>query len=110
MQEKVKELRSKWLDQGKYLQHKYPFRIRVGINTGRMILGNVGSSHRMDYTVIGRNVNLAQKLESHSVPGRIWMGERTYALVKHETQATPLGEQKVSKGDDVLVYELCCDE
>ena len=110
MQEKVKQLRSRWLDQGKYLQHKYPLQIRVGINTGRVALGNIGSRQRMDYTVIGTNVSLAAKLQSQGVPGRIWMGQRTYALIKKEIEATPLGEKKVSKGKEVLVYEINCDE
>jgi adenylate cyclase len=79
MQKKVKELQKKWANEG-----RYPFEIRIGINTGWVTVGNMGSKRRMEYTVLGEEVNLAQRLESNAKPGKILIGNRTYSLVKEK--------------------------
>lgn len=55
--------------------------IRIGINSGRTTVGNFGAEARMDYTVVGRTVNLAARLEQSSKPGRILVSEATYQLI-----------------------------
>ena len=53
----------------------------IGINTGEVVAGNIGSVTRMKYSVIGRHVNLAARIESHTVGGQILISENTLAEV-----------------------------
>lgn len=84
-----------------------PIVIRIGINTGQVIVGNMGSAERMEYTVLGSEVNLAQRLESSATPGQIMISARTYEQIKHEFSAEDKGEIMV-KGFErpVKVYEV----
>ena len=52
--------------------------IRVGIHSGECVVGNFGSDARMDYTVVGRNVNIAARLEGISTHGRILISDATW--------------------------------
>ena len=63
------------------------FRIRIGINTGFCDVGNFGSDLRMDYTIIGPEVNLAARLEQAAEPGGILISGETYALVRDQIEA-----------------------
>ena len=77
MQRRVRELGSEWRARGV----ERPFDIRVGINTGYCTVGNFGSEHRMDYTIIGSEVNLASRLESAADVGGILLSNETHSLV-----------------------------
>lgn len=61
-----------------------PFNVRVGINMGRVISGNVGGSLRRDNTVIGDAVNLAQRLEAACTPGRVLVSKPVWLAIKPE--------------------------
>ncbi len=61
-----------------------PFQARMGITTGYCTVGNFGSAARMDYTIIGGQVNLASRLESNAQTNDILISHETYALVKDE--------------------------
>ena len=80
MQAKLNELRDIWKEQGVTLV----LHVRMGINTGYCTVGNFGSENRMDYTIIGTQVNLAQRLEAAAPPDGILISNETYALVQDE--------------------------
>ena len=65
------------------IQNKETFEIGIGINTGSVIVGNVGSENRMDYTVIGDSVNVAARLEQMAKGGEIIVGEKTYSQTQN---------------------------
>ncbi len=78
MQRRMRELEQEWRDRGL----ERPFRIRMGISTGFCTVGNFGSPDRMDYTIIGNEVNLAARLQSAAEPGSILLAHETNSLVQ----------------------------
>jgi class 3 adenylate cyclase len=78
MQRRMRDLQADWRDKG----YEHPFRMRIGINTGYCNVGNFGSDDRMDYTIIGGEVNLAARLESQADPDGILLSYETFALVR----------------------------
>jgi class 3 adenylate cyclase len=83
MLRRMRQLRSEWQELGA----EKPFRVRIGINTGYVTVGNFGSSERMDYTIIGNAVNLTARLQTNSEIDGILLGHETYSLVKDEVAA-----------------------
>ena len=78
MQRRMRDLEHEWRRRGL----ERPFRIRIGICTGFCTVGNFGSKDRMDYTIIGNEVNLAARLQSAVEPGGILLSHETNALVQ----------------------------
>jgi adenylate cyclase len=83
MQRRMAELQILWREMGS----EKTFQVRMGINTGYCDVGNFGSDVRMDYTIIGREVNLAARLQQAAVPGGIIISKETYGLVRDEIVA-----------------------
>ena len=91
MQHQMAVLRHRWQRQG----IKQPIHIRIGINSGHVTVGNFGTDTRMDYTILGTDVNLASRLESACPPDNILISTNTYELVKPRIQCRNAGEVRV---------------
>ena len=109
MQQRMRELQLKWQDLGS----EKPFQLRIGINTGFCTVGNFGSEDRMDYTIIGNEVNLAARLQSYAELGGILITHETASLIK-DTILTQEQEPVSVKGfaHPVRAYRVAgiCDE
>ena len=103
MRQALYELREGWKRKGinRLLQ------IRAGINTGICTVGNFGSEHRMDYTIVGGQVNIAARLESAADADGIYISSQTYALVEDVVEAKYIGPTQM-KGihEPVIIWEL----
>jgi adenylate cyclase len=70
-----------------------PVKIRVGINSGLAVAGNVGTEKRVDYTVLGSSVNIASRLESGvAKPGQVVISQNTWDMVNGQFNVEALGE------------------
>jgi adenylate cyclase len=79
----------------------------IGVNTGTVIAGNVGSERRSDYTLIGNEVNVAQRFEANAGPGQILITGSTYERVKAALEVRDLGLLRVmGKKDGVMAYDV----
>ena len=80
---------------------------RIGINTGLCISGEIGSTSRKEFTVIGDTVNMASRLQTNATPGKILIGEKTFQRIKDNfTIFSPRKLKIKGKKDLVSVYTL----
>lgn len=83
------------------------FQVGIGINTGSVVVGNVGAKNRMDYTVIGDTVNVAARLEQMAEGHEVIVGEQTHAYTRHAVLMREKGSIKVKNRDEaVKCYEV----
>jgi len=102
MQKELEFLKEKWITEG-----REPMNMGIGVNTGEVVVGNIGSPDRMEYTVIGDDVNLASRLQSIAPGGAIFISETTYEEVKDYVEVIPLPPVKVKgKTEPVKIYQL----
>jgi len=84
MQNALMELNNELLREG------YPaLEMGIGINTGSVIVGNIGSEMRTKYGIVGTTVNIASRIESNTIGGQVLVGEATYRLVKEWVTSDP---------------------
>jgi len=101
----------KAIDELPIAENEIPFspRVTIGINSGQMISGNTGSAalRRLDYTVIGDEVNMAQRLQGVAKEGQILIAESNYEKIKESFHCKKVGEVTLkNKANAVVVYEV----
>ena len=83
------------------------FKMRIGLNSGPVIVGAIGDDLRMDYTAVGDTTNLASRMESLAAPGRILLSKGTHRLVRDYFEFQPVGPLPVKgKEEPQEVFEL----
>jgi adenylate cyclase len=92
MQREFVNLQKKWVQEG-----LKKIGLGIGLSTGEVIFGNVGTERAMNYTIVGDTVNIAQRLEGVALAGQILLSESTYEMVKEKIIAKKLS-QKTLKG------------
>jgi adenylate cyclase len=102
MQEAVAGLNQKWLSEG-----RRTIGVGMGIDTGDVTVGNLGSKDFLDYTVIGDHVNLACRLEQNAKAGEIIITQATYDEVKTAVEVEPMEPIKVKgKAEPIPIYRV----
>lgn len=103
MQRAIAELNDRWMRDGLDLA----IQVRMGINTGVVTVGHFGSGNRLKYTVLGKHVNLAARVQAMCEPGKALISHATWLLVKDEVATRSLGDREF-KGvtRPVEVHEL----
>ncbi len=102
IQKGIKQIEERWTE---VIDRK--IEVGIAINTGEVIIGNIGSPERMDYTAIGDAVNLAARLEEITSPGEIIISENTYSLVKDLVNCQEMKPITIrGKKEPVSLYRL----
>ncbi len=99
MQQCLKTMSNLWIREN--------FHTGIGINSGEMVVGNIGSPRHMDYTAIGDEVNIASRLQALAKPGQILVSKSIYEATKDDFKFKSLGFTKVKgKEKDVELFEV----
>ncbi|MBT3618775.1 MAG: CHASE2 domain-containing protein [Candidatus Marinimicrobia bacterium] len=113
METKLIELRKKWESEGDWPDIVHNMHHRVGLNSGDMVTGNMGSAMRMNYTMMGDTVNIAARLEASAKQYGVYIqvAENTYKKVKDQFEWRNLDYVQVKgKNVPVKVYELLAEK
>ena len=104
MLKKVNYLREKWLEQG-----RPRFEIGIGINTGEVFIGNIGTENRMEYTAIGDSVNLASRIEGYNkvYKTNLLVSSSTYNFISDCADVIKIKEVQIrGKSKKMDIYEV----
>ena len=82
------------------------FRLRIGVNTGLVVVGRIGDNLRMDYTAQGDTTNLAARLQALAEPGTVLVSEPAYRLTQGYFTFRPLGAHQIKGRASAMVFEV----
>jgi len=103
---RMQELVKAYADQA-FRIHGITVRIRVGLNSGEVVVRSIRSDLRLDYSAIGQTTHLAARMEQLASPGTVWMTAQTFRLAESFVQVQPLGPVPVHGLDTrIEVFEL----
>jgi adenylate cyclase len=105
MRDELVKLQERWKS-----EEKQKLEAGIGINTGEMLVGNMGSSNIFDYTVIGDEVNLGARVEelTRTHDAQIIITESTYEQVKDMVEAVEIGVEKIrGREKGIRIFEVC---
>src|SRR5262245_7729455 len=90
-----------------HTEHGLPFAVRIGLNSGEVVVGRIGEDLRMEFTAQGHVVGLAQRMEAHAESGHVCLSEHTARLVEGYFRLQDLGQRTV-KGvsEPVWLFDL----
>jgi class 3 adenylate cyclase len=96
------------INEDRLRERKQPLPVRIGINSGKVIRGEVGSLTRKEVMVIGDSVNTAARVQTMAKPGSILVTESAYSRLKNPGDFRDIGElQLKGKNEGVRVFEYC---
>jgi class 3 adenylate cyclase/tetratricopeptide (TPR) repeat protein len=88
-------------------EHGVEIQLRVGLNTGLVVVGRIGDDLRMDYTAVGDATNLAARMQTLAEPGAILVTEATHRLIEGYVRSEPLGLTPIKgRGEPVAVFRI----
>jgi PAS domain S-box-containing protein len=100
MREDIEELRNE-------MEPQFQLGFRIGVHVGEVIAGLVGTTDRLDYTIIGDTVNTAKRIQEYGVTRRVTLSDAIYQLVKDDVVVAPREPMQVKgRAQPVVVYEL----
>ena len=86
------------------------FQMRIGLNSGPVVVGSIGDDLHMDYTAIGDTINLAARVEQAATPGEVWLSHETRGLIQGYFSEEPVGEIALKgKAEPQRLYRVIAD-
>jgi adenylate cyclase len=80
-----------------------PLQVRIGVNTGRVVMGEVGGNELSEYTAMGQPINLAARLQSSAEPGSTLVGDTTCRLINHLFETETVGPLQLKGFDEKVI-------